>query len=166
MVAVTVFAGDPINAADLNALIPLSVRRGADLSRASTTAPAVDPILKINLPAGKLYQVVGHVVYSADAAADLKGGLYGPANSWYVGGYQGQPSTATSGSGVVTTDQVGFGTGYVWGGTGAANSLWAEFVGMLYSGDGGDFGFTWAQNTSNAIGTVVRADSFFVLTPL
>jgi hypothetical protein len=163
----TVFAGDPINAADLNALQPLSIRRGTDLSKLSNATPANDPALKITVPAGKLYQVIGHIVYSASTTGDLRGGLYGPANSWYAGGYEGQPSAATGTAGTVTTDQVGFGNGYVWGGTGVANTLWAQFVGVLYSGDGGDFGFTWSQNVSDATapGTTVKADSFFTLIP-
>jgi hypothetical protein len=160
----TVFSGDDVLASDHNDQLPLTIRKGTDTSRANTVAPAVDPTLKITLPAARFYIVVGRVVYNALAAADLKGGLYGPVNAFYEGGYEGQPSTAASGSGAVTTDQVGFGNGYVWGGTSA--DLGAQFIGYLYSGDGGDFGFTWSQAVTNATATIVRSASFFHLMPV
>lgn len=161
----TVFAGDPINASDMNDQLPLAVRKGTDTnSGANNTTPTADPTLKITLPAGKYYLVIGRVVFNAIAAADLKGGLYGPSGAWYAGGYEGQGAAATSSLGSVTTDQVGFGNGYVWGGVGS--DLGAQFIGMLYSGLGGDFGFQWAQATASTTATIVRADSFFTLIPV
>jgi hypothetical protein len=65
----------------------------------------------------------------------------------------------------VTTDQVGVGTGYVWGAIGVGSSLGAQFVGVMFSGVGGDFGFTWAQAVTNATATTVKAASFFTLVP-
>jgi len=165
---VTVFGGDITFASDLNnldlATRPLVVRKAADLSRASTTVAVNDPDLKVTLPAARYYLLIGHVVYNAATAGDLKGGLYSPGSGSYAGSYEGQPATAASGSGAVTTDQVGVGTGYVWGGAGATD-LWAQFIGIAYSGVGGDFGFTWAQGTSSATATIVRANSFLAFFP-
>jgi hypothetical protein len=145
----------------------LWVRKTTDQTRTSTTTVTADADLLIpNVPASTYYRLNAVVGYNADTAADMKGGLYGPSGGSYVGTYRAPPFGASGTSGSITYDFANFGSSFTFGGTGSGFNVAADFDGVLYSGTGGTVGFQWAQNTSNAIGTVVLTSSYIVLTPI
>lgn len=146
---------------------PLFVRKVADTSRISTTTTSADPELLIaSLPAQRYYAVIGVVSYNGDTTADMKGGLYGPTNATYIGAYRSAPSTVAATATTIVANTIGLGNGFAFGCMGTGTDMNCLFVGTYYSGDGGTFGFTWAQNSSVATNTTVKSGSYFVLTPV
>lgn len=158
--------GSPTKVSDVVKVAPLAKRKGTSTGRQSNVTPTADPDLKVTLAAATWYMLNGFVVYNGLAAADLKGGLYGPTNSFANGIYQALGASASTSEGSVTMGAVGFGNGFVFGCIGTGSDLIAKFDLYIYSGDGGDCGFTWAQSVTNATATTVKADSTFMFTPM
>jgi hypothetical protein len=145
----------------------LWVRKPADTTRTSNATASADPdLLLTNVPASTYYRLQAMIAYSADTAADMRAGLYGPSGATYKGQYQGAPLTVTGSPSTLSLDATVLGSGFGFGGIGSGTDIYAMFDGTYYSGVGGTMGFTWAQYVSNAIGTTVRTDSYLKLEPL
>ncbi len=145
----------------------LWARKSSDQSKTTNTSVAADTeLLVTGLPSGQFYFLRGIIGYSADTAADMKGGLYGPSGGSFRGTYRSPAQTVTATSGIIAFDFADFGAGFVFGGAGGGVNVGADFDGILYSGVGGTVGFQWAQNASSATATIVLTSSYIRLTPL
>jgi hypothetical protein len=157
-----VYVGNPTYASDFSAALPTLIRKPADLGRTSVTAQSLDPDLQATLNAGLYYIVISNIIYNGDSTADWKGGIQAPSGGSFTGTIRAQAAGATATSGSIVTD-VQTGTGFVAGCIGTGTSLTALIIGVLYTGTGGQFGLTWAQNSSVATATTVKANSFIAL---
>lgn len=157
--------GEPTYLTDLNSLLPATVRKATDTGRASTTSATADPDLSLTLDAGQNYILLGMIAYTGDPAGDLKGNFALPSGAVLAATYraQGSGAAATSGSIVVDLQAGGTGTLFTFGALSTSSSLTALFLGSLYGGSGGTFSFNWAQASSNATATTLKAGSFLTL---
>lgn len=164
----TVYGGDVIYAADLNAalaLLPVSVTKSADTGRTSTTTVSADPHLLITVPASKTYTMIAVIGFNGDSAGDMKGGFYVPSGGTITGTMRTQNATASATAGSIVTDLYSGSTGFQFGCIGTGTSMTALCVATVASGTGGNLGFTWAQVSSSATATTVKAGSFITLLP-
>jgi len=139
-----------------------------DTSRASTTTMTADPDL-VNIPvvANGVYVVDCSIIYSAIDAADLKIQFTAPASTvmnWHGGCL---PTTSTGSTGTYIYDCQTLATTYTPGGgdaAGNATQMILDVKGLLrVAGTAGNFGVQWAQNSSNATATILRAGSYIQL---
>ena len=128
----------------------------------SSTTLADDSDLTVTLPGGIHYKLAGQLIYSTRSDTDFKFRLVTPTNATFDGKFSGLLPGDTGISGVVPHDREVQNTDYIFGGEGANNTTYmiVEMSGWLYSGDGGTFKIQWAQNVSNATGTILRGKSF------
>ena len=128
----------------------------------SSTTLADDADLQVTLPGGIHYKLTGQLIYSTRSDTDFKFRLATPTNATFDGKFSAQLPGNTGISGDVPHDREVQNTDYVFGGAGAENTTYmiVEMSGWLYSGDGGTFKIQWAQNVSNATGTILRGKSF------
>jgi hypothetical protein len=157
-------AGSKIPASSLLAMEPQVVFKGADTQRASTTTVASDPDLSISGLAAGTYVLEGLIVYSGAAinTGDLKitvtatsGSVLVNTNWW---GLVAPPTTGVNNlQGVSST----FGTSFAYGTPGTNNNLNGALRGVFQAGVANTaITVQWAQNTSNATATTLRAGSW------
>lgn len=154
------------------AAAPVAVwcRKTADTARTSTVTAAADPDLVVTLTAGN-YWLQGLIVYTADAAVDMKTGIYGPTGSNFYGTFRGANSGVSANPTTILIDPPGINTtisaaNYVIGGLGAGANLTIDIQGLITLTTGGTVGFAWAQNASSATATTVRTGSALVFSKL
>ncbi|NJP42265.1 hypothetical protein [Actinacidiphila epipremni] len=161
----TIHAGQRVTAGLLASMLPLSVVKTVDESRASTTAMATDGALKLTVEAGATYLMEGYVSYSQNLAASstsgIKLGWTAPAGSTLVWSSDGTDGpTSLTGQDVTSNGLAG--TRNLPSNLGTA--MRAAPTGQLtVGGTGGTFGLQWAQIASNATATLVRAGSWLRL---
>ncbi|MFE6126816.1 hypothetical protein ACFQ6Q_00865 [Streptomyces sp. NPDC056437] len=139
----------------------VSRRKTADTARTNATQ-AADPHLIFDVVPGT-YLLDAFIVYTADAAVDLKLGWFSPASTsgmWYIGGSDSGNSTfaATANWGAVditTTRPVS--------GAGTANVMACQPTGTAVVTGTGQLSFAWAQNSGSATATTVRTHSTLTL---
>lgn len=125
------------------------VTKSADTSRASTATTAADPHLTLAVAANAVYDVECVAVWTTGG-----GGLRA---TW----------TAPSGAGMVWTDNDGVGVATAAGVVTFASTTGTTFKGTLTtSATAGSLTLSWAQSTSNASATVLKAGSSLKLTRL
>lgn len=163
----TVSASGDIATTGIGAIV--SKFKTADTSRASTTTLTADgDLTAMSVVATGAYVFEGMIFYSAIDSADLKVMFTGPAGAtltWH-GGTQLTTGTGTTGTYIYDTQLLGS-TYAPGGGDAAGNStiMMLDLKGLFRTtGTSGTFSMSWAQNTSNATATIVRAGSFITLT--
>lgn len=160
-------AGQQPTAGQINDLLPLFAYKTADESLTSNTTNQDDDHLVLTVAANTVYTLYGVLKYSADSAADLKMGFVGPTGATLDWGCHGLLSTATGISGSVAMDaQAITQTAFLLGGstTGNTQLMIAVVFGLLItSATAGTFKLQWAQSSSNATATIMRAGSFLKL---
>ncbi|MEU5938634.1 hypothetical protein ABZ807_05500 [Micromonospora sp. NPDC047548] len=128
----------------------------ADTSRASNTTLAADPHLAVPVLAGAVYAVDLAVAHTYDAGG-FKFSWSGPAGATmanWTAGWRTTSGTEVSGSfPTLTTVQP-----IVWSAGNINQPIWARGV-LIVAATAGTFAFTWAQNTSHANPSIVRAGS-------
>lgn len=139
-------------------------RKTADQTIASSTAMTNDSELVVPVIANATYVMKAFISYRALAAAKIKIGWTGPAGAtmdWSpVGLDTGVSGFVTGINRAVYT----IANAPAVGEAGVAQSVSAGPEGMLItSATAGNLQFQWAQNTSNATGTVVKANSWVFL---
>lgn len=136
-----------------------TIKKSADTTRTNNTL-SNDPDLQFAMTAATKYAVRGKVFFDTNATADFKWRHVGPGSpalmrirrNWIVPG-----ATAIAGIAV----DVAFSAADLAVLTAATNGGWIEFEGIVHCGvAGGTFAFAWAQNTTNAGATIVRAGSY------
>ncbi|MCP3758222.1 hypothetical protein [Streptomyces sp. TBY4] len=169
MVYPSAAAGRWIPASQLNAMQPLYVEKSADQSITSSTVNVNDNALLVPVEANAKYIVNGMLLYSAHSSADIRMGWTGPSDATFEWIIHAQ-TTATGGvasNGVVVDRQVIGNSAFPLGGFGAENStfmtapLWGRLV---TSTTAGTLQLNWAQQTSNATASIMRAGSWLMLT--
>lgn len=142
----------------------ISVRKGSDTSRASTTTPTLDPELQFTLVAGNTYlftcwTMLGPNTAGADFSATFGGTAIGTL-TWSGSGGHNSITTGSQGDGEwIARDNVATPTPYAASQTAGVN-LGVFMTGSYVCTTGGTFGLQWAQQTSNATATVVKAGSY------
>jgi hypothetical protein len=140
-------------------------QKSADTTRASNTTIAADPDLVFATVGPGTYVFDGMIWYSGQTTASGPGDL--KCDFFHTGTTS---ATIWSGSGAPNNTQAGldtfaraFGTATSFGtfGTGLANVL--PVRGAFTVSVSGTFQFRWAENTSAAVGTLVRASSWLRL---
>ena len=134
-----------------------SVPKTADETIQSDTALSTDTHLVSTFSANKTYAFRGRIFFETTAAADFKfrfvcsGALFYVKYTWYPAG---------STTGTVVVDTASPGTTVAATGAGTVGG-YIEFDGIAVI-DGSDraWGFQWAQNTSTAANTTVKAGSY------
>ncbi|MFJ8685052.1 hypothetical protein [Micromonospora wenchangensis] len=127
----------------------------ADTSRSSTTTLTADPDLAVAVAAGAVYLMSAYIPHTYNAAGDFKFGWSGPAGAsmpnWQAD-WRTTDGTEVSGAFTDITSTVPI--------TSASGSLnqpvWCHGL-LIVGATAGTFAFTWAQNTSNAAASIVRA---------
>lgn len=137
------------------------VRKTADESKASATI-GTDNSLKLTMAANTKYSIRLKVFFTTAATPDFKYRVSGPAAPVLIRRY----ITRAVGGGVPA--MVAIGTAYdtadvALAGSGNDGIIDEEII--VHNGaNAGDLVFQWAQNTSNATATIVRAGSFIEYT--
>lgn len=148
------------------------VSKSTTTQRASTTTATADPHLSLPVAANSAYEIECGLFISANASADAKIGFTFPSGS-NISFYTAAPGTTWNpgdGEGIVTMsvnyDVTVSPTGDNGvGGTSAAATLTCWVRGLLVTGStAGTLFLRWAQATSNAAATEMKAGSFMVIT--
>lgn len=141
---------------------PKTVLKTADTARNTTTTLADDTGLVFPVGANETWVFDAVVYYDGPAAADFKGGWYGPTGvtGSQVATYMGlnplgyligtNPLTTSAPSVVAECDAAGI--------TILFRMVW--HVNVVNGANAGNITFQWAQNTSNAGTTTVRKGSY------
>lgn len=155
-----------------------SARRTTDLTRTNTNVLAADTQLTFPVQANAVYLLDGWIKYSANTGtADLQLSFSAPDGSLgeWMGHGAGTAVVSYSGSAIVEDSQQARGymtrtesndveSARAFGGLGAAIPLTVLVYGTLRTaGTAGDYTLLWAQNTANATGTTLYADSWLRL---
>jgi hypothetical protein len=156
--------GDVLTASDTNEYLVNTrfVIKPGDTSRNTTTTMTNDPDLSVAADAGKSYLTEVLVQYGATIGADIKATFTVPAGATFSGQLTGQGAgTSYLANGVDAGFPV---TGTFSMNGGGAFDLGFRLSGVLVTdGSAGNLTLKWAQNTSNAANTTVRAGSFMLL---
>jgi hypothetical protein len=138
------------------------VAKKADQIRTATTTIAPDDELLFSMAAGAKYLVRGGVFFDTTASADFKWRHVGPASptlvrikrQWLV------PDSAAFAVFYAFVDTAFSGVDLAVVGTGTTGGC-VLLEGVVHNGaNAGNFSFNWAQNTSDAGNTIVRAGSY------
>ncbi len=135
------------------------VQKTSDEIRTSTTTLAADSTIKFTMAANTMYAFRATIYFTGDAAPDFKFGHTGPAGSSFIVIHHRftVPGASTLVVGALNAYNT---TGVAVAGTVGGNSC-LYLDGSIQNGaTGGDFQFLWAQNTSSANNSIVRAGSF------
>lgn len=128
----------------------------------SNTTLVSDGVMTTSLVAAATFHYEGELVYDSSTTADIKiatvwpGGASGRFNAY--GADQTTPTSFKSASTTVSAAALAFGGN----GVGTVNIL--RFSGFVTTVGAGTFGVQYAQNTSDATNTTVRASSFLKMT--
>lgn len=135
-------------------------RKTANTSRASTTTLAADLHLSIDVVPGE-YRVEAFIVYDGDAAADLKLGWFAPASTtgaWWPGGADSSAAALASSPRWGALSDFSVSTLPV-ACLGAGTIMACRPVGTAIVTGTGQISLAWAQQTTSATATIVRANS-------
>lgn len=162
-------AGTKVTADLLNSMIPNYAIKPADTTRASTVTLAADPDLVTGtLSAGGVYAVEFHIRFGALSAAGIRTDWTVPTGTTGNREVYGPAATnATNATDAVVLDMRwavhGYGTAVIY--TDPRNSVGnqtqiVEHAIVAVGGTAGTVALRWAQNVTNATGTVVNAVSY------
>jgi hypothetical protein len=135
-----------------------TVVKASDENRQSNTTLADDGALLVPLAANTNYIIRGEVFYNTPTTADFKFSFNGPASPSLVNiAHFGVDADGTAVGSPGSDEAYGVSTSA----TGAAGTFgWVKFSALIRNGaNAGNFAFQWAQNSSVASNTTVRAGS-------
>ena len=136
-----------------------TILKTSDQAKTSDSALAADSLLQFSMDAPKVYHVRGVIFFDTAATPDFKYQFSSPASctlirfemaSCIAGGTPAESAIQTGVPG--STALVGSGT--------TGGFLRFDCIVQTSAGNPGTFSFDWAQNTSNASATTVRAGSY------
>lgn len=153
-----ILAGADLTAALLQQLADVTAYKAADTSRSNTTTPTADPDLTIPVVANASYFVFGYVFATGAAisTADIAFTFTGPTGSTFhytTLGYSTTAITTLAMSAARTSGNAAQGV------NGSAASPVLILAEITTSSTAGNFALNWAQSTSNATATVLKAGS-------
>lgn len=163
----TLLAGQRATAALLRSMLPQTVRKTADESRAATTTYTDDTHLVFAAEVNAVYTMYGWIKHFADPTPDIKVQFSVPTGclgewGWLMPG-SGTLAAGTAGYSIrtesndVSTGRTGYGT--------SDSQHMTPMGGIFRMGStAGNIALQWAQNTSNATATTLYTDSFLTFT--
>lgn len=135
----------------------------SDTARASTATAAADPHLTIaSIPAGS-YALEGWLPYESATAGDIKIGWTAPASATLAWSHYGLAVAASVASAAINNAVYAVGDVQPAGTIGAGSPVALRPTGFLVVTTPGTLALTWAQNTSDATATTLRAGSWLKL---
>lgn len=159
--------GNVVTAAQLNAVLPIAAVKPSDQAVTSSTTLVNDSALLVAVAASATYEVNLFLTYTATGSSST-GGIKvawtapsGAVLNWvpYLNGNSDgvqQLATVWTTGGTLATVNPGSGTG--------ASMVAAHVYGVLIMGvNAGSLQLQWAQNTSNASATTVKAGSALIV---
>jgi len=160
-------AGEDITADKLNSMLGLTAWKTATESVTSSTTLQNDDELFLTVEANATYIMFMVLFHDSDtgAAADTKIGWSAPASATMNWGVHGANTASTSSTAVTSVNMqtrtiievAAFGGGDSTGTMALVGGT------LVTSGTAGTFRLQWAQETSNAVATNVRAGSYLTL---
>jgi hypothetical protein len=130
----------------------------ADQTRTATTTFASDDTMTFSAVASATYRVKIGIHYTTPAAADIKFQITGPASPTYINLCKKSVAGGATAFGTIAIDTA-FSTSTSVTGTGTDGYF--EYEGVIQNGvNAGTIAVQWAQDTSDAGNTIVRAGSF------
>lgn len=157
----TRYAGLTVRASDTEVLW---ARKVADESVTASTTMQDDDALLVQVEANRVYEFDALIGYVGNTAGDVKVGFTFPAGaSCYWAGQGGSDGDSGYGGVGASRHSASFGdaSGTATAFTGSTTALAILVKGMLVvGGTPGVLRLQWAQNTSNATATTVKAGSF------
>jgi hypothetical protein len=154
-----------------------TIVKSADQSKTNTSDMTIvgnnDPELTASVVAGTIYSIQARLQYTAPATGGLNAAIVTGTNNVFVntGGPIGFASREDLNARVfyISSASGGAVAGISWGGsgssTGGTNLIWAA-TGVFRAENSGTLTLRWAQNTTNATPTTLKAGSSFTLTKL
>lgn len=144
----------------------LLVRRTADHAGiTSSTTLADDGVLQLAVAANSVYVLQAMIVYTASAAGDIKLGWSGPSGATLTWTPCGLTTTTSASAGSVRLPSKTISDTDIPGAVDVSTPVTALPTGLLVVGaTAGTFKLQWAQGTSDATATVVKAGSYLMLT--
>lgn len=158
--------GDLLTASDMNALPQFStVVKPSDETVASSTTFQNDDHLVLAVPSNSMFIMEAMIFYTADGAADFKPGWLGPASAtmqWVTNGGSITDTTNPTGANrlVFAITEASFAGAP---GMGAIVMAFMPRGLLVTAGTAGNLQLRWAQATSNATATAVKAGSWIRL---
>jgi hypothetical protein len=135
----------------------------ADTTRASTTTYAADPHLVIAVAANTRYIVEVHGVYQAAVTPQIKFQMTFPSGTLDAGSWEYDPGTDDWQANVSVSSASP--ASFVVGLAGTGGNVPFRLTGSLAVGaTGGNLSLDWAQNVSNATGTILRKGTWLRVT--
>ncbi len=158
-------AGQDITAGQLSSMEPMFVITPAATTRPSVTTETADPYLSFPVVAGGVYVVEFEVAFSGLAAADISVAWIVPTGTSGFRQCSGPGSTSSDASADNITSRHGvhsYGAGIPYGCARNSVTLVQCFreTSAFTAGSSGSVALAWAQNVSNATGTVVQPGSW------
>jgi hypothetical protein len=154
-----------------------TIIKSSDQSKTNTSDMTVvgnnDPELTVSVVAGTIYSIQARLQYTAPSTGGLNATIVTGTNNVFVntGGPVGFASREDLNARVfyISSATGGAVAGISWGGsgssTGGTNLIWAA-TGVFRAENSGTLTLRWAQNTTNATPTTLKAGSSFTLTKL
>lgn len=160
-----VYAGQTVTAELAQSWIPTHVVKASDESVTSSTTLQDDDEIQFTVEANATYRVSGVVWFGADPAGDMKLAFAGPTSATFVWVGMSGNSAAAAVTTSVHIDQQTISSSLVLGGVTANTTiLAAPLDGILtVSSTAGTFKMQFAQNSSSATATTVKAGSYVEL---
>lgn len=134
--------------------------KNAHESRTATTILADDDSLAVQVMGGQRYVLRGVIFFDTTAAADFKWALAVPSGSTVRIASRAIAPSATALSNIQVQTSAGVANAILSGGT-TGGVLWIDAT--VLAGADGLVSVQWAQNTSDAGATTVRAGSYLEL---
>lgn len=152
--------GTRLTADFLTSMLQISAKKTGTTARTSTVVVSADPDLVCTVEASAVYSMFYMIRYDADTAGDLRYNFTGPTGT--TGSYSASALNSTLSA---EASDVNFmrdmGTITLAGGLGAGTDAAAFGNGLFTtSSTAGSWSLVWAQGTSSATATNLKANSF------
>lgn len=131
----------------------LKATKPENTTRSNNDVLTLDPHLQLPVVSGQQYRAQIDFIYTSQGTPDFKFQLEYPSGS--IGYWYADTGSLSNTVNDLSAIEVLNGFGSTRRGT--------SIIVLFTAGDDGTFGLKWAQNTSNASGTVVREDSCLIM---
>lgn len=163
-----VYAGTIVTAAFLESMCPVTATKTATESVTSSTTLQNDDQLAAPTEVNATYEVALLLLHDSDATAagDIKIGWTGPAGATLTWGVHGANTAQTTSTAVAAVNMQTRTIAEVaaFGGGDSTGTVALVYGTLVTAGTAGTLQLQWAQETSNAVATNVRAGSRLTLT--
>lgn len=165
MAAPVFSTGDVPTAAQVNTWFVniLFARKTADETISSSTTLQNDDHLFVSVAANTVYDVTLEMRELSQPGDDFKLGFTMPASATFTGALRGPATSATGFSGAETQSIEFTGGPLAIGGVAGVNLPISVRGLLITAGTAGTLQIQWAQNSSSASGTTVKANSYLLL---